>query len=337
MVGIKQNIRHLYLSVFALVALYACESNRTEYITIDGQALGTFVQVKCEKIVNSDEIINLVKRVDKEAKMSMSIFDQNSLLSQINRNETDSLDCHILHNLTLARSFYELSNGAYDVTIKPLTEAWGFAAKQPSKRTPNIDSLLVFVGFDKISVDGNRLIKRDSRTQLDFNSIAKGYTVDLLAAELERLGIDDYMVNIGGEIRCHGANARGEAWSVGVETPREGNMGDSSFEKILRKTDCAIATSGNYRRFYIADDGRKVAHTIDPHTGYSTISNLLSATVIAPTCAEADAAATMLMSLGSEGGALEVAKRCEKERGWLYYLIYADGEEYHIECSDEFK
>ena len=151
------------------------------------------------------------------------------------------------------------------------------------------------------------------------------------------MGVGDYLVNIGGEIRCKGENREGKEWRIAIETPYDGNMAMDSYEKVLPLSNCALATSGNYRRFYYTEDGRKVAHTIDPRTGMSVVSELLSATVVAPTCAEADAAATMFMAMGSEGGALELARRCEEEYGWRYYFIYANGDEYRIECSKEFE
>ena len=318
----------------ALCTVASCANLSREYVTIEGQALGTFVVVKYDGNGSEQTVVDMVKKIDQEAKSSMSIFDNNSLLSRINRGETDSLDRHIEFNIELAKRFYDLSDGAYDITIKPLTEAWGFANKKSDGTTPNVDSLLQFVGYDKIAVHDGRLQREDSRMQIDLNSIAKGYTVDLMAEELEAMGIENYMVNIGGEIRCRGLNSRGTEWSIGIETPYDGNFESDSFEKIISKSDCAMATSGNYRRFYTTDDGRKVAHTLNPKTGYSAISTLLSATVIAPTCAEADAAATMFMALGSEGGATDVAKELEKE-GWLYYFIFADKDGYRVECSAE--
>ena len=336
--------RFVVVAILLFVALHSCApaSDKSgergmRYESVNDIALGTFVTVTCNTDRDMADVASMVKEVDAELKASMSIFDDRSLLSQINRGETDSLDVHIMRNIELSSHFTELSNGAYDVTIKPLTEAWGFAGKGVEGKTPNVDSLLRFVGFDKISVRDNRLVRLDERVQLDFNSIAKGYTVDIMAERLEDMGIEDYLVNIGGEIRCKGDNSRGERWSIGVETPYEGNYDMDSYEKILYLTDCALATSGNYRRFYTAPDGRKVAHTIDPRTGYSVVSELLSATVVAATCAEADAAATMFMAMGSEGGALELAKRCEAEYGWLYYFIYSDGEGYRVECSKEFR
>ena len=299
------------------------------YIEIEGYALGTFVQVKCCTTHPTELISEIIQEVDNEAKSSMSIFTPNSLLSRINRNETDSLDSHITRNIELAHRFWELSDGAYDITIKPLTDALGFGSEKASTQV-NIDSLLEFVGHELLTIEQGRLRKADSRVQIDLNSIAKGYTVDLVAERLEALGIEDYMVNIGGEIRCKGLNAKGDKWSIGIETPHDGNMSMDSFEKIIYVADRAVATSGNYRRFYLTESGQKVAHTIDPNTGRSAVSTLLSATVVAPTCAEADAAATMLMSLGASNNAESVAKLCHEEFGWDYYLIFAANEGYRV-------
>ena len=325
----------LSIMVTAIMSIVACTTAKNEYITIEDETLGTFVQVKCNTTLPAEHIRQHIKQIDTDMKASMSIFDPTSLLSSINRNECDTLDEHLAYNITLAESFYTLSGGAYDITVKPLTDAWGFGRNRTTT-TPNVDSLLEFVGHNRIAIENNRLVKQDSRTQIDLNSIAKGYTVDLVAKELETMGVVDYMVNIGGEIRCRGRNAEGRLWSIGVETPYDGNMAMDSIEKVIQIEDGAMATSGNYRRFYIAEDGTKVVHTIDPRTGYSVSSTLLSATIIAPTCAEADAAATMFMALGSEGGAVELAKRCESERGWKYYFIFGSGDGYTVECSKEY-
>lgn len=317
--------------------LVGCQGCKKHYTVVESTALGTFVQVKCSPTITKTELYDLVRNIDTEAKESMSIFEHGSQLSKINRNECDSLDSHIMANLALAKRYYELSNGYYDVTVKPLTSAWGFAAKGEKCNNPNIDSLLEFVGFDKIAINDHRITKSDSRIQVDLNSIAKGYVVDLVAEALSKRGVENYMVNIGGEIRCKGMNPEGSEWHIGIETPYEGNFEQNSLEKIIPVSNCAVATSGNYRRYYTSEEGLKVCHTINPKTGYSVLSNLLSATVVAQTCAEADAAATMFMAMGSEGGALELAKKCEMDYGWSYYFIYADGEGYRVECSARFR
>lgn len=324
----------ILLTTTILLATLMCGcGERSRYIEIKGEALGTFVQVKCNTALTTQTISNIIQEVDQESKNSMSIFSTTSLLSRINSNETDSLDSHITHNIELARRFSELSDGTYDITIKPLTDVLGFG-KEEAENTVNIDSLLEFVGYELLSINEGRLHKADSRVQIDLNSIAKGYTVDLLAERIEELQISDYMVNIGGEIRCRGLNPTGELWSIAIETPYDGNMAMDSFEEIVRIADRAVATSGNYRRYYLTESGQKIAHTIDPKTGRSAVSSLLSATVIAPTCAEADAAATMFMALGATGRAEEVAKQCHEEFGWDYYLIFADKEEYRVVCSE---
>jgi thiamine biosynthesis lipoprotein len=227
-----------------------------------------------------------------------------------------------------------LSGGAYDVTIKPLTTAYGFAGKERDYKV-NIDSLLQFVGMDKVSIENGRLVKTDERVALDFNSIAKGYTVDLAANELEQMGVENYIVDIGGEVRCKGINKKGVAWRVGVETPFDGNQSNGEFiQQVISLSNCSMATSGNYRRYYLDDEGRKVAHTIDPRTGQSVISELLSATVIAPTCAEADAYGTMFMALGKEA-AIELARRMSEQGVYVYFITSGRGDDFEVYYSSQ--
>ena len=312
----------------------SCNSRREEYVRVEGAMLGTFFQVSAATELPAEQIYDRMMHIDSVAKASMSIFDENSLLSRINRSETDSLDDHILYNLTLAEKIYKISGGVYDVTVKPLVEAYGFAGKNPDFKV-NVDSLLEFVGYDKISVRDGRLVKSDRRVQLDFNSIAKGYVVDLAAEALEQWGIENYMVDIGGEVRCKGVNPKGMAWRVGIETPFDGNDVPGAYiQQVLSLNDCAMATSGNYRRYYIDNQGRKVAHTINPQTGQSAITDLLSATVVAPTCAEADAFGTMFMALGKER-AIELARELESEGVMVYFITSGEGDEFEIYYSKQ--
>ena len=211
------------------------------------------------------------------------------------------------------------------MTVKPLVEAWGFAGRERT-RHPNLDSLLEFVGREKVRIDGGRLVKSDPRVQLDFNSVAKGYTVDLLARLVEELGARNYIVDIGGEVRCRGVNREGNPWRIGIETPFDGNMSNGEYlQKRLCMTSGGLATSGNYRRFYRAEDGSKVAHTLDPRTGRSVVSRLLSASVVAPTCAEADALGTMFMALGADD-ALRMADSLPGLKA--YFILAGQGDEY---------
>lgn len=289
------------------------------YKTVGGTMLGTTLSVIADAPHTQGALYAACMQIDREAKQSMSIFDPASLLSRINRGETDSLDRHLTRNILLADSVSRLSEGAYDITVAPLVKAWGFAGKQ-AETTPNIDSLLAFVGYQKIRIEQGRLIKADPRMAIDLNSIAKGYTVDLVAEWLENEGITNYLVDIGGEVRCRGVNRQGNAWRIGIETPFDGNMSDGDYiSRRITLNEGALATSGNYRRFYLDSEGRKVAHTIDPRTGHSRLSTLLSATVIAPTCTEADALCTMLMALGDQAA----RTFCEQRPELPVCLIFA--------------
>lgn len=312
-------------AVVAAVVLCAC-SGHPDYTTVDGVMLGTTLHVVADvREVTSQELYAGIMKLDSEAKASMSIFDEGSLLSRLNRNETDTVDRHIAFNLRLADSIGALSDGRYDVTVKPLVEAWGFAGKE-AQAHPNIDSILTFVGRDKVHIEGNRLVKADPRVQLDFNSIAKGYTVDLLAALVERFGARNYIVDIGGEVRCRGVNRQGNPWRIGVETPFDGNMTDGDYlQRRISLSEGGLATSGNYRRFYLDADGNKVAHTIDPRTGRSVLSRLLSVTVVAPTCAEADAMGTMFLAMGADDARAAVDRMPGVK---VYFILAGEGDTY---------
>ena len=311
---------HHYISLSIITLFISC-SQPVEYVTINGTMLGTTLNIIADiKNTPTEDIYQAVMKIDKEAKISMSIFEENSLINRINRNQTDSVDIHITNNLKLAKQFSVMSNGIYDVTVKPLVQAWGFAGKKRIK-SPNIDSILEFVGYEKVKIESGRLVKDDPRLELDFNSIAKGYTVDLVADLVESLGSENYLVDIGGEIRCRGKNREGGPWRIGVETPFDGNMTNGGhLQTKIQINDGAMATSGNYRRFYITESGEKIAHTIDPTTGHSAISSLLSVTVIADDCATADAMGTMFLALGAER-ALLLAKKLNNIK---VYFIFAD-------------
>ncbi len=319
------------LLVAAGLLLTACRP-ATPYREVGGAMLGTTLSIIADVHCTSGELYTDAMALDAEAKASMSLFYPQSLLNRLNRNECDTIDRHIGRNLLLADSISRLSGGAYDVTVAPLVQAWGFAGREAAG-TPNVDSLLAFVGYEKIAIRNGRLVKQDPRVQLDLNSIAKGYTVDLLAELVEARGAENYIVDIGGEVRCCGVNRQGNPWRIGIETPFDGNMSNGAYiQRRIALTDGALATSGNYRRFYLDSEGRKVAHTIDPRTGYSRLSRLLSATVVASTCAEADALCTMLMALGD----VEAIALLERYPTLPAYLILAGTDretEYEEYCT----
>ena len=290
--------------------------------------LGTTYRVVANTTVKQSDIFAEALYIDSVAKYSMSIFNNNSLISQINDNRADVLDVHLLRNIAVANRIHQISGGMYDITVKPLTDAYGFAAKGKIEH-PNIDSLITFVGFDKFRVDGFRIIKEDSRLQLDLNSLAKGYTVDMFADYLQGIGCTDYIVEIGGEIRASGVNARGDNWRIGVDSPFEGNQSPGEYQQtVINISNKAVATSGNYRRYYTDNEGNKIAHTINPKTGKSASSRLLSATVVTGLCVEADAMATMFMAMG-DVAAIALAEQLKSE-GVQVYFILANGEEFEV-------
>jgi thiamine biosynthesis lipoprotein len=261
----------------------------------------------------------------------MSIFNASSLLSRINNNETDEVDIHIARNIEIAGKVNALTP-RYDITVKPLVEAYGFAAKNREAK-PNIDSLVQFVGFDKFRLEGNRIIKEDSRLQIDLNSVAKGYVVDLIAEWLDKQGSENYIVEVGGEIRAKGLNAKGIAWRVGVDSPFDNNNSTGEHQqRVVQISNSSLATSGNYRRFYYNAEGERISHTLNPQTGRSHTTTLLSATVIAPRCATADALATAFMA-SDEDDAIELAQQLRDSVQVYFVLAPEKGAEEYREFS----
>lgn len=322
-------MRRLTIALVALLGV-AC-SSAPQYRTVDGAMLGTTYHIVAETSLSSQQIFAAMERINREAIGSMSIFDSTSLLSRINRNETDLLDRHILNNIEIARKIHAIAP-RYDITVKPLVEAYGFAAKNREAK-PNIDSLLEFVGFEKFAIEGNRIVKSDARLQIDLNSIAKGYVVELVAEWLDRQGCENYIVEVGGEICSKGVNSRGVVWRVGVDTPFDNNQTPGAYQqKVVNISGAALATSGNYRRFYYNAEGERISHTLNPQTGASHTTTLLSATVIAPRCAVADGLATAFMA-SDERDAIALAKQLRDSVQVYFVLAPAKGEEEYREFS----
>ena len=308
--------------IISLLLLCVGCTTSPHYRTVDGSMLGTTYHIVAETEMSAEVIFGEMQRINLDAIASMSIFSPTSLLSRINRNETDSVDIHIARNIELAAKINALTP-RYDITVKPLVDAYGFAAKNRDAK-PNIDSLVQFVGFSKFSLQGYRIVKSDRRLQIDLNSIAKGYVVDLIAEWLDSKGTENYIVEVGGEIRAKGVNARGIAWRVGVDTPFDNNNSPGEHQqRIVQISGVALATSGNYRRFYYNEAGERISHTLNPQTGYSQTTSLLSATVIAPRCATADALATAFMA-SDERDAIALAERL-RDSIQVYFILAPEG------------
>lgn len=292
----------------------------TLVVTIDSFTQGTYYRVTYmsrDSVMLQGSIDSLLTVIDN----SMSMFNPNSLLSRLNDNRTDSLDKYIAYCIREANDVSRISKGLYDITVLPLVEAWGFGTEDPVE-SPNIDSLLQFVGYEKIGINNaGRLEKLDPRIRINLNSIAKGYSCDLVGALIESRGIKNYLVEIGGEIMARGTNPHGVPWVVAIDKPEDGNMLPGAQTQItVSLTNKGIATSGNYRSFRYDASGRKIVHTVNPLTGQSSQSDLLSATVVAPTCARADALATAMVAMGVE----KAVKLAESDDSIWVYLIYSD-------------
>jgi thiamine biosynthesis lipoprotein len=266
---------------------------------------------------------------------SLNPFRENSIISKVNRNEPVELDSFFVTVFEKAMEVSAKSGGAFDITVSPLINAWGFGFSNMDNVTPEVmDSLRAFVGFEKIRIDSNgRIEKDDPRISINMSAIAKGYACDVIANLLRSYGIENFMIEIGGEIVVQGVREDRNCWRLGITKPSD-NLFSRELQTILNVCNKAMATSGNYRNFRVVD-GKRFGHTVDPRTGFPSEQNILSATVIADNCMTADAYATVFMVLGLEKSR-ELAKTIP---GLYYYFIYAkpDSDDFGIAYSDGFE
>ncbi len=263
----------------------------------------------------SDSIQSLFRDIE----LSVSPFNKKSIISAINTNESDSVDEYIDTLFSNSLRINKETGGAFDPTLSPLINAWGFGYK--SGNLPDyaeVDSILQFVGIDKVKLDNGKLVKPDVRMTFDFSAIAKGYGCDVIADMLRRNGVEYYLVEIGGEIVASTSDADGSKWVVSIDKPEvvEGGILQSRMLDIS-VSDCGIATSGNYRNFKTDSTGRRFGHIINPKTGYPEQTEILSATVIAPNCMLADAYATAFMVMGLEKSMAFLASRSDLSAAFI--------------------
>jgi len=306
--------------VLALICTAHLILAQTEPMKMEGFAQGTTYHITYYDSRERDfqpEVTKILSDFDK----SVSTYLPTSIISRINRNEPDvAVDKYFIDCFNKAKEVWKNTDGAFDPTVYPLVNMWGFG---PGKKTkvekPIVDSILKFVGFDLIELQGNKVIKKDPRVALDFNAFAQGYSVDVVSDFLTSVGLTDYIVEIGGEVYAKGKNPNGEPFTAGIEKPIDNKLSENPIKAIVKLKDMAVSTSGNYRRFTIID-GVKYAHHINPKTGYPTNNNLLSASVFASNCITTDANATGILVMG-----LEKAKVfLEKHKEMQAYLIYSD-------------
>lgn len=310
----------LALSIFAFMGCTQGE----QYIQESGSIFHTeyHFTYKSEKPLTR-EIAAELERFNK----SLNPFDSLSVVTSINENRSFETDSLFRNCFRRAQEIARLSDGAFDVTSAPLINAWGFGFKSSDLLTPEqIDSLRAFVGYEKVQLDGNTFVKQDDRTMLNLSAIAKGYATDVVAELLRSKGVEDFMIEIGGEIAYAGLNPKGVSWRIGIDSPMDEsgvNLSANNFQCIisLPAEMSGMATSGNYRNFYIKD-GEKYAHTIDPRTAYPVQTDVLSATVIASDAMTADALATTFMVVGS----VEAQRIAALFSNVEYYLVCSQGE-----------
>ena len=288
------------------------------YIKDSGMVFGTTYSITYQYHENlKSDIEDVMQQVDN----SLSPFNKSSVITAINNNTSTKADKYLTEVFTLAQTVNKETDGAFDITVAPLVNAWGFGFRSGTRPTDTqTDSLLAIVGQEKVTLKDGEIIKSDPRIMLDCSAIAKGFGVDKVAEFLAGKGIENFLVEIGGEISARGKNSRGTEWNIGVTKPVDDSLSiNQENQAVLQITNKAMATSGNYRNFYY-EGGKKYAHTINPHTGKPAQSDILSATVIAQTCAVADAYATAFMVLGSEK-AKEILKKHPELQA---YLILSD-------------
>ena len=293
--------------------------------TNEGLVFGTVYKITYQ---HADDLQNEIKEAMLEVDNSLSPYNPNSIITRINHNQDTTLNEHFTHVFELAQQISAETEGAFDITVAPLVNAWGFGFKHSIDIQPNvIDSLRQFIGYQKIQMVDGKMVKEDPRLMLDCSAIAKGYGVDRVARLLDKKGVQHYMVDIGGEVVVKGKNSRMKTWRIGINKPVEDSLSiNQELQTILEVSGVGMATSGNYRKFYYKD-GKRYAHTIDPRLGTPIQHNILSATVLAKDCTTADAYATAFMVMG-----LEKAKAfCEQHPELNAYLICAgEGDSYEI-------
>lgn len=323
---IKADSRHtvsalIGLGVAALLVWWHEDTRQMTYYTDKGRVFGTYYSVQYEAQEDlHDSILAAFTAFDN----SLSMFNPHSTLSAINANRDTTTDTFFEAMYAEAQRVHALSDGAFDITVAPLVNFWGFGTKEKKQMLSSetssaaIDSLLSLVGMDKVQLVSRHLVKADPRIMLDGGAVAKGQACDVIAGLLQKQGCTNYLVDIGGEVVARGVNSKNAPWRIGVTKPNLNNEGaQSELQDILSVSDICMATSGNYRNYYYEGSERR-SHTIDPRTGYPVQHGLLSATVVSTSCMRADALATACMVLGEEEG-LQMIERAQDAA--CYFIV----------------
>lgn len=325
-----------------VLSLCACSQNSSQFVAVHGQTMGTFYNVTVvapkNKLPTSTELKSWADAEFERINDSMSTYRPDSELSKINR-DTDAqwhdVSIDLLQVLLVSEQVSQMSNGAFDITVAPLVNLWGFGPDKHEDAVPKdaeISALMANIGYKKVVLDpDNQRVQRPVGVTMDLSAVAKGYAADAFANILSSKGYQDFLVEVGGELVLKGVSPRGDNWSIGVETPSYGvlNPGPKTTQ-VVELSNHGMATSGDYRNYYEID-GVRYSHTIDPRTGRPITHKLASVSVIAANCALADAWATALNVLGPDKG-LEVAQ----QHKIAAYFIVSTGAEFKTEITPEF-
>lgn len=315
--------------IAAILLLLLPNTPRQQYYHHQGNIFGTYYNIRYE---GTEDLHDDIRQRLQEFDQSLSMFNPNSVISKINRNENYTTDSLFEKMYQEASRISQLSDGAFDITVAPLVNAWGFGTTGKTftySEQVNIDSIQTFVGYHKTHLTAHQLQKDDERITLDASAIAKGYACDVVADLLREKGCSNLLVDIGGEVVLQGINDKGKAWRVGITRPTIDATGaEKELQEVIESNNLCMATSGNYLQYYFVD-GQRRSHTIDPRTGYPVEHSLLSATVTASSGMRADALATACMVLGEK----EALKIIEQTEDAACYLIVADNDTLRITKS----
>lgn len=313
------------VSVLTLVMVCGCGEKKVPYIHDTGFVFGTAYSLKYQ---STESQHNNVRAALDEYDKSLSTYNDSSIISKINRNEPHKVDSFFVTVWNKAKEMNELSDGAFDVTVRGLSSHWRFA-KEYTLDTISVaiyDSLLhtaanvlKYTGMDKVNLEGECIVKDDPRIQIDMCALAEGYGIDVAASVLEKNGIENYMVEIGGELHLKGLSPSGTKWRIAIDSPTEDNsILERISQHIIEITDCSISTSGSYRQYYYTEDGKRISHTINPKTGRPIEHKCVSVSVIASNTMTTDALATIFMVIGPDK-ALEMANKLDGVEALIIY------------------
>lgn len=314
----------LFLSI-STILIIGCngnqqKKNQDKYMSTEGFAQGTTWHIKY-KSFNNENLQTQFDSILKAFDNSISAYNKNSLLTKINNNEDVELDSIITTVFNQSKEIYQLTGGLFDPTCRPLVNAWGFA-KHENLRKPSqkeIDSILQFVGMDKVEIKDGKIVKSDPRLSLNFNANAQGYSVDIVCNWLKSRGYTDFLVEIGGETRAEGLNSKQVPWRIAIESPIENsNEQNRKMNAIVSVSGKSLCTSGDYRNFMEAD-GKKFSHELNPKTGFPKDDSLLSVSIICNQAIDGDALATAVMVMGLKQGFQFIDSLPDTEG----YFIYA--------------